>query len=227
MVRHAWLFANQWIELSVEEEDQGDLDFRQRQERIQSLRVEALEEIWRKQGVDGIKALLANTEAATTVGQGLPVIFPSDEPALEFLSAPLIELRPSVSQRVDACLQGFLAHLPEDRRERVLTALCSPRDADTRLLISSEPPFFPQATWRLVGQDSEDVGLRYRQEVVPWWGRQHSDAELAELLNRLLEVRRPRAAFDCLHLDWDRLDTSRLKQLLSDVGTVAAEPSGT
>ena len=43
----------------------------------------------------------------------------------------------------------------------------------------------------------------------------------------MLNVGRPRAAFHAAHMDWARLDTSRLKRLLADVSSVGTEPQGT
>ena len=47
-----------------------------------------------------------------------------------------------------------------------------------------------------------------------------------ELLDRLLEANRPRAAFDTVHMHWEQVETSRLKRLLHTVGTVDEEPAG-
>ena len=80
---------------------------------------------------------------------------------------------------------------------------------------------------RLLGNYAEEIRTRYWQGVWPRAPRNHSEADLGEIVDRLLEVRRPRAAFHAVHLDWDRLQTSRLKRLLTDVATVDAEPVDT
>ena len=49
-------------------------------------------------------------------------------------------------------------------------------------------------------------------------------AELNELIDHLLEARRPRAAFQAVHVSFNDIETSRLKQLSHDVATVSAEP---
>ena len=64
---------------------------------------------------------------------------------------------------------------------------------------------------------------RYWREVVPEWNRQ-SNAELNELVDRFLDAKRPRAAFDAIHVDWPKIETERLKRLLWDIATVDAEP---
>ena len=46
------------------------------------------------------------------------------------------------------------------------------------------------------------------------------------MVDRLLETKRPRAAFYVVGLDWARIETSQLKRILSDIATVDAEPDG-
>src|SRR3990172_3286650 len=46
------------------------------------------------------------------------------------------------------------------------------------------------------------------------------------MIDRLLEVRRPRAAFHAAQMDFMDVETSRLKRLLRDVATVNADPAG-
>jgi hypothetical protein len=59
--------------------------------------------------------------------------------------------------------------------------------------------------------------------VLPQWKR-YTEAELIELIDRLIEVKRPRAAFHAAHLDWLHVETSRLKRLLLAVATMGGEP---
>ena len=49
---------------------------------------------------------------------------------------------------------------------------------------------------------------------------------MIEIIDRLLEARRPRAAFHAVRLDWSQVETSRLKSLLFAVSTVGDEPVG-
>ena len=73
--------------------------------------------------------------------------------------------------------------------------------------------------WR--GASARGIG----RTCIPFWGR-HTPTELTELIDRLLEARRPRAAFHAVHMDFKDIETSRLKRLLRDVATVNAEPAG-
>ena len=60
----------------------------------------------------------------------------------------------------------------------------------------------------------------------PWHAAPDLNGDFADtVLRRLLEAQRPRAAFHAVHLDWSRVETSRLKRLLLAVATVDAEPA--
>ena len=59
---------------------------------------------------------------------------------------------------------------------------------------------------------------------MPDWNR-YTEAELFELVGRLLDAKRPRAAFFLAHLDWSKIDTPQLKRHLLDIGTVEGEPA--
>ncbi|HZL69716.1 MAG TPA: hypothetical protein VFC29_20580 [Candidatus Limnocylindrales bacterium] len=48
-----------------------------------------------------------------------------------------------------------------------------------------------------------------------------------EVIDRLLEARRPRAAFHAVHFALQEVETSRLKRLLNEVGSCDSEPAGT
>ena len=67
-----------------------------------------------------------------------------------------------------------------------------------------------------------DVQHQYWRTVVPYI-KQFSEAETTELIDRLLEVDRPQAAFLAVPFDWGVVETSRLKRLLLAVATVDSE----
>lgn len=83
---------------------------------------------------------------------------------------------------------------------------------------------FLHHTWRLLDQVDGDIHPGYWREVFAFWNR-HTAAELTELIDCLLEVGRPRAAFNAVHMDWDRVETSRLKRLLRAVAATGEEPT--
>ncbi len=81
---------------------------------------------------------------------------------------------------------------------------------------------FRSTTWRLVDGLPESLRIRYWHEVYPRWDRQDS-VELNELIDRLLEAKRPKAAFFAVRMNWDEVESSRLARLLAEVATNTSE----
>lgn len=225
VIRHAWLFANQWVEESADELDDDELDFSNREERIHALRIAALNEIWSERGFDGVVALMADSGTAVAVGQYAGFCVTAPDARADFLRRCL-SIGGDLEQKADACIQGLLWSFEADARGQLLPAVANGADTDSRVRLFKCAPF-AQETWRLLDNYVGEIREKYWQEVFPHLNRRHSEAELSELVDRLLEARRPRAAFHSVHMDWARLETSRLKRLLTNVATVGAEPAGT
>lgn len=225
VLRHGWLFEKQWIEESADELEEDDLDFNAREERIHALRIAALTDVWAQRGFDGVTALLAESGAAPTVGQYAALCITDSTGRIDFLLRCLA-LRGELEQKVDACMLGFLWSVDAASRPALLLGATENLDADQRVRLFRSSPF-EKLTWLIVDAYGTEVSARYWKEVYPQWSRRHSDSDLNELVDRLLDVERPRAAFHAAHMDWARLETSHLKRLLTDVATVGEEPQGT
>ena len=114
--------------------------------------------------------------------------------------------------------------MDEEARGAILFAVAEGMDTGRIVRLFRCAPF-SRDTWRLLDRCGEEIRDRYWQEVVPQPNR-HSEAELIEIIDRLLEAKRPRAAFDAVELDWRHVETSRLKRLLFAVATMDGEPAG-
>ena len=82
---------------------------------------------------------------------------------------------------------------------------------------------FQTSTWRFLDNYDEKFQIGYWKNVSPSLIRS-TPAELIEMIDRLLEAKRPRAAFFAVHMDFKDIETSHLKRLLHDVATVNDEP---
>ena len=186
------------------------------------LRLSAIKEIWSERGIEGITALLTECAAPGVVGDALAIIVPDADARVACLRQCLsITVNPE--RHMDLCIRGFLDSIEDDARGTLLVTVAQGASTDrTARLFRCAP--FRQHTWRLLDRYDPEVRDRYWQEVVPDWNR-FTEAELSELVDRLLDAKRPRAAFSVAHLDWSKIDTQRLKRLLLDVGTVNAEPA--
>ena len=223
IVRHAWLFANHWIEFSADDVEDGDFDHSKHAERIHELRAKAMKEIWAKRRFQGVTALLSLSNAPDTVGGSLRLSITDANARTDFLQQCL-SFTGDLESKVDSCVQGFLASVDEEARGAILFAVAEGMDTGRIVRLFRCAPF-SRDTWRLLDRYGEEIRVRYWQEVVPQWNR-HSEAELVEILDRLLEAKRPRAAFHAVRLDLSQVETSRLKRLLFAVATVGAEPAG-
>ena len=223
IVRHAWLFANHWIEFSADDVEDGDFDHSKHAERIHELRAKAMKEIWAKRGFQGVTALLSLSNAPDTVGGSLRLSITDANARTDFLQQCL-SFTGDLERKVDGCIQGFLASVDDEARGTILFAVAEGMDTGRIVRLFRCAPF-RQDTWSLLDQCGEEIQDRYWQEVVPHPNR-HSEAELIEIIDRLLEAKRPRAAFDAVELDWRHVETSRLKRLLFAVATMDGEPAG-
>ncbi len=223
VVRHGWLFANQWVEESAEELEDEDLDLLKRDERISRQRSAAMREIWSDRGIEGMTTLVQKGNAPWAVGHCTARILP-DQAEAEMVIESLLRIPPDPESKVNSCLQGFIFALDPAVRPIILSAIAGVSDVETCARLFSCAPF-GDATWRLLDENTPEIRSRYWGEVLPEWNR-FSESELNEVIDRLLEVQRPRVAFNAVHLDWERIETSRLQRLLTTLPR-SCEPEGT
>jgi len=223
IIRHGWLFANQWVQESADEIDGEDFDYQKREERIDRLRREAMNEICTEHGFEGVKELLVSSDAAGTVGRYVESCIDGVMPQVDFIRRCL-SLEGDLRSKAEWCLQGFLWGIVDDLRAGVLHATAEELPGEDRKRLFVCAPF-QGSTWRLLDGYGEDIRVGYWKDVLPTWGR-YTPAELTELIDCLLEARRPRAAFHAVQMDFKDIETSRLKRLLRDIATVNAEPAG-
>ena len=237
VVRHAWLFANSWIELSADDigglallrdafalhnswielsaDDigDGDIDYDKREERIYGLRAAAMNEIWGDRGFEGVTTLLSGGGVADVIGRSLALGISGANARADFLRICLA-VTDGLERKADGCIEGFLRSVSDEARGEILSAVAEGAETDRTLRLFLCAPF-GQNTWRLLDQYGKEFRGRYWQKVFPPWSR-HSEAELIEIIDRLLEAKRPRAALHVASrdLNWPKIETSRLKRLL-------------
>ena len=223
VIRYAWLFASHWIEFSADDVEDGNLDHSEHQERIHRHRTGAMKEIWEERGFEGMTVLLTHSNAPDTVGGCLALNITSTNARADFFRHCL-STTGNVERKVDGCIGGFLASVDEEACRAIISVVAEGMDTGRIVRLFRCAPF-SRDTWGLLDRYGKEIRDRYWQEVVPQWNR-HSEAELIENIDRLLEAKRPRAAFHAVRLDWSQVETSRLKRLLFAVATANDEPAG-
>ena len=225
VIRHQWLFVKHWVEESVADLEEEEYHVESHEQRIDAARTAALQEILAANGFDGVVRLLTNTEAPEVIGRHAALCVPDVLERVEFLRRCL-DLGDELRAKVHGFIHGFLFTVAVNERATLLDAVANHIDDDRRVRLFIAAPF-TQETWRLLNRYPPEIRDRYWREVLPHWLPRHSEAEIAEIIDRLLAAHRPRAAFTAVHIDWPRVETSRLKRLLTAVATVNSEASGT
>jgi len=219
-----WLFEQNWVQESFDEIEEPEFDYQKRDERIRGLRIAALQEIWATKGFEGIKALLAKSGAASTIGWHMAegVIAPAE--AAGFLEQCLRVEAQDLVDKCDQAVRGFLLKVDAGVRADLTERLPKVLPAPLLCRYMKCSPFLHE-TWVTVDAMGEDMREQYWNEVYPDWLRKDSP-DLNEVVDRLLGVRRPRAAFFSVHFAFEELETSRLKRLLQEIGTCDTEVPG-
>ncbi|MEA5673968.1 HigA family addiction module antitoxin [Pseudomonas sp. MH2] len=216
--RHLWLFRTGWVEESADElEDFATLDHREREERINRLRVEALGDILAHRGPSGILELAERGNAAWIVGSlAARVVLP--EPELLTLLRNAFEAIHSdgdVGHSHRNLISGALQALPDDRRNGVLSSLMEGLPAESVVDLLLLAPF-GRSTWSLIDALDEQIQSEYWSKVVPDW-ISDSEAERNEAIERLLKAERPRAAFSCIRYALSKTDPELIFRLMSEM----------
>jgi hypothetical protein len=230
LVQHQWLFARHWVEESSEEIEAADFDYKKREERVAKLRANAIAEIWKTAGYDGILQLCELGEASSVVGGQLAAGAVKRFNALDFIYRLAFEPQTRSSAQFDACISGLLYGTGDDARNKLLEVLISKFQTEgdageikcVRVLKAAP---FRRSTWHHLNRLRPESRSLYWKEVYPNWDRQDAD-ELHELLDRLIKAGRPRAALSAVRFELHRIESASLVQLLKEVATSGTEPSG-
>ena len=221
VVRHSWLFGNSWIDPSIDEEELKRFDHEKHAEKIRKHRRAAMSEIWAERGFRGVMALLADCGAPIVVGEMLEPCIPGGSERIEFVSGCL-SITDHLQEAAEWCLRGFLWSVDDDERGTLLAAVADGADTGRIARLFRCAPF-GQHTWRLLGRYDKQARDHYWKVVQPEWNR-YEDAELIEMIGRLLDAGRPHVAFHAGHPVWSRVETSQLKRLLFDMAAADPEP---
>ena len=214
VVRHTRLFGGSWFDLVHDENEEAKIDYEEKANKIRQLRIAAMKEIWTECGFKGVATLLSDCGSPDAVGDALEAVL--TDPSLKVtLLRESLSLKSIPQERMDIFIRGFLWSVNGDSRKDILAKSAEDLDTERIVRLYCCAPF-RQKTWCLLDSYSQEVRDRYWANISPNWDR-FGEVELIELVDHLLDAKRPQAAFHAVHLDWSRIDTSRLKRILSDL----------
>ena len=214
IMRHQWLFAF-GVADSLDEGEE-DWDYERNRERIGSQRFEVLKEIYTELGFSGLKRLLDITEDSANIGWILAKTIFSEKETKDFLYMLISDSNGSLESKINSCVSGFLHAVDLPRFNEIIDYLTEKFNEEnrefgiSRLLILSP---FNEDTWNHVEKLPGDLQKSYWKSVRPF--RRSEDPEfLRKLVDKLLEVDRPREALSTVCLSLDKIDSRRILSLL-------------
>jgi len=229
MLKHQWLFAKQWVEYTPEELEVEDLDYHARDEEMSKQRIAALNEILNIYGTDGVINLCLSGDAGFNIGLHMSRDIMSTEELHDFSIKCLLKQSTDHKQRIDQCLSGLLHQFDDKSISLFLSEIIeffAKNDSDLEQLVRvfiNAP--FTKTIWDLLGTQTEEAETKYWENVYPGWNDYSSD-DLNYLIDRLMKVNRPRAAFGIAHLKPDLIESECLIKLLKEVAINSSEPKG-
>ena len=212
VMRHKWMFSRECVDYPEVSRQQDD-DYEAVEIRIAKLRLDALREIWDRNGNEGVKLLIEQSEEAPfLVGRVMPQILTEVAPLADYAQACVEASGGDQQSSYASCLRVVLNYSAAADMGQLVASLEPDLSVDDLLILFLCMPL-RRLTWDLL--DTADGTLRERywtQVTVPLFGP--APSELNELIDNLLEVKRPLEAFNAVDWYWDSIETSRLKRLL-------------
>lgn len=213
--KYEWLFRDTWVEESFDEVH-SDIDDDEREIRIKGMRIEALYRITEEKGIEGVLTLAEKGKAATLIGTLMvSSILPSDN-VVNFIIRVSDSDENSKKWTFKNLIRGAFQSLKEDKELVMLFNKLNEVLPPERLLKILEQAPFKTPTWKFI----EGMGDLYQQiywtSVRPVWERQNNE-ELNLIVEKLLAVKRPRAAFNCVELDIEKIRPTILFKLMDAI----------
>lgn len=208
VAKYKWLFKEQWLRGAIEGLDEDTYDYKKRDQAIIDLRTKALSKIW-SNGFEALRGLVGSSGAPETIGWIFTKDSFSNLDEIEFVQSCLNEK--DDEQKWTELLRSFLHALNPDKRVKILQHFSSTGDSNLLIRLLLSAPCDKQ-TWDVVDRCRENVSIEYWQKVRPYNFLNEDDTN--ELIDRLLLVKRSRSAFQAIHLQYEKVETSRLKQIL-------------
>jgi addiction module HigA family antidote len=227
VVRHQWMFAQNWVEEPFDENEEESFDYHKHEEKIVQLRRGAIAEVWNEDGYEGVLRLCESGAASSTIGMHLA----ESTPLRGFDQADFINLLasepPSRSpSQVDMCISGFLFRMDDGPRDKLLSELITRSQKDgpggeSKIIRLLKCAPFKGQTWQHVDRLSSELQSAYWKEALPNY-LITDRSELRELVGRLLRVNRPHAALASARFRVEELDSRTIVRLLKEAATKAS-----
>jgi len=228
--RRQWLFAEHYIPQSRTELFDDQFDPKKREEWISNCRDVAALKIYKAAGIDGIFKLIESGNASFVVGRHLANgIIDEKIPTVvwELLQQRTLE----DALKVRSAISGLLLKHGDGGVTQLVTAIIealpvtgNERDEFILEILLACP--FEASTWDLVEKSYPDQTTQYWSKAIPIPWRLTAQ-EYEQMIDRLLKVNRPRAAFAAIYHSVKDVEPKTVANLLSALIEESDEEPGT
>lgn len=196
----------------------GDLDSETWGEVIREQKMSAIEHVLKRNGIAGLVNLASATNSSEIVRKHVELYTTNETDTIELLEQYLSLENKVSAKALDQCVNDFLEAIDEDLRISVISSIASKSGINYVEQVFRCAPF-KKSIWKLLERQDSDMRDRYWSEVNPVV-TPDTERHLTEVIDNLLRVQRPDAAFHIALFNWDRLESSRIKRILLEVATI-------
>jgi len=220
--RHRWLFQS-WWPLRHDKETRS-LGHEEEEERTETLRVEALGELWESGKAKALRELAERCEFPYVVGRLAHRLLTNEDEIVSLVRSSLDPTSSdSLRQQRHQLFAGVVQWAEAGFANRLLDCHVSQDDETARRRIFRVMPFDIE-TWHRLDGESETVQTDYWANAGTGRADDHSDATINEAVDRLMEAGRPAVAFGFVASTPDSVETARLIRLLHDLAEIGGDP---
>jgi hypothetical protein len=223
-VRHRWLFAHDRPDLPVRVRDD---DYRRYGALLESLRIDALQELHAERGMGGVEQLATACAGQPYVG----IAFAKLEVRTADLAKWIVKAGGNFTpaERLMMTISSLLPTLAAPRSTELIKAVLK-RGKRERWDAGQKARFLvlareEQATWDIVASCGPEVESAYWSMTSPGYWLHRDKADLQFTLRRLLEIGRPRTALQVCCFDLKQVDARLLAEILEHM-LAGEEPNG-
>lgn len=218
VIRNKWILSQTWVNERIDELEDDKFDYKKYEQKVDKLRQEAVDEIWRATGIEGILRTLQFSEIGYFIGVylGKGIATTTDIPHI-LISLLSVEGDNSLLRAVEQAMKGLLGAITDTSREKLIERFRDELDEKELVRLLTSCPF-NLWTWRYLDKISSLLKEKYWLSVDPQWGR-HDEESASVIIKNLLKAHRPSAAFFAVHFSWENISTSQIHELLRQMVT--------
>ena len=218
MRRHCWLFNSHWVELPSRDRDDP---VQARSGALTQARTAALTEILQNLDMTGVENLVQACGEPGTVGAAMAGMDSVEVSWADWIAEKGVGFTQGLP--MTWFIFGLLRAIPAPRSGALLREVMRLGDLQgwdiakrVRFLVLARPT---QEAWQLATNCGAEIDAAYWASVRPDYYLHNDDADLAFVLQRLLEAKRPQTALQCCQYSLERVEAKLLYSLMQQLVT--------